>query len=142
MAKPATLTIIITFLVLIGYFLAGGWNLYNRLSWIDSALHFLGGMWVANFILYLAEQYKAIRFLRTKNKINFVILVALVTLVAVFWEFFEFSLSYFNENIVDVQKKFYTDTILDLAFDLLGAIAGFLIAKKNDSPKDQEPKIE
>lgn len=78
-------------------------------------MHFLGGLWVAWFFLYVF----------VKNELlakQFLLLLGGVLLIGLCWEFFEF----FTFNNIGRDKFNILDTTSDLFFDLSGGIVAVL----------------
>jgi len=128
--RATVLTIFTTLTLLILQILASIFSWYEKFAFFDVIMHFLGGLWATSFITYIASRYQGFYFLREKNIINFVNMVALVLFLGVLWEFFEFGLEYFSGHLFTLsQRDYYTDTLSDIFFDMVGAIFGTLFAK-------------
>jgi hypothetical protein len=111
--------IIITALKFIGDKL----HLFTSISFYDIIMHFLGGVWLGIFFVWLF--YKEII---KKENLNLVFTktILLILLVGLAWEVFEV----FNYQIILKNEFDVADTISDLIFDLLGGITSFLIYKR------------
>ena len=126
----AILSLITIFLInLIGLFY--GWYDF---PWFDTALHYLGGFFVALlFFNYLKKH-----FIPGSKAGNALILVGSVALIGVVWEFAEYIAS---QTLVEpVQAAFgiktyfmgdLDDTVTDLLMDILGAMTVTGILFKN-----------
>jgi len=101
-------------------FLAKSFFWYFTLWYFDIFMHFLGGLWVGLFFIYVFSRKNA-----SFDSIKKIILYVL--LIGVLWEFFEiFANQYIGRNPFDIW-----DTLADLFFDLLGAfVATFYFSKK------------
>lgn len=90
-------------------------NLYDKISWLDRVMHFLGGFFVAMFF---------------SSFINYFLLVIVLTfLVGTFWEIGEYFWGIYKFKKSGT-KKYLTktkDTLDDLFFDILGAIVWIFI---------------
>lgn len=90
--------------------------LYWQHRWLDTPVHFVGGLWLALAFVWLSSVFG--RQIRTILPLIFIVLV-----VGVGWEVYEyiFEISYSSYYIFDTSK--------DLLMDVFGAIAAFLILK-------------
>jgi len=98
---------------------------YWTISWYDIMMHFLGGVWVALFALWIFSSRK-ISFLPTH--ISFLQIVSLVICVGIVWELYEimFGLTFVSD------PEYWGDTILDLVMDTIGGICvAFSIRNKS-----------
>lgn len=110
--------------ILLGHGLALWFDLYYLFWWLDDALHFLGGMWVALVFNFLIK-YFGLDLTGAHARLAFlVIFLGLTALAGVLWEFFEFGV---NRYIVHIGFITYEDTLSDLFFDLLGGAVGFFL---------------
>jgi len=82
---------------------------YFLYPWLDIFMHFLGGLFISLFVLYLS-----------KSKRVFLISIVSVLLVSVVWELFEHSLGVVRDDYV-------LDTIVDFLMGLLGALIGAFV---------------
>jgi len=120
------LKIIVFLIVSIGiiHVTAFYFHLYLELWWIDMLMHFLGGAWVASFILWLIF-FSDLLNLNQKNSLSNFLLTSFgaVLLVGIGWEIFEFKarLSFFSPLTLSV-RGYWMDTISDLILDLFGGI--------------------
>lgn len=99
-------------------------DFYSTTEWYDFPMHFMGGVWVALFTLWvLSTQYgaKLLRFLTIRNLIVFVFVFGAL------WEVLELVLHF--TNIHDI--GYLWDTTHDLIMDVLGAGLVSLIYKKH-----------
>lgn len=108
---------------MIGMFLANTvilkLHLYYSVWWIDMVMHFLGGLWVGLFFLYVF--YTREWF---SNKVLAVILSVL--LIGLLWEVFELFI-----GIIAKESFSPSDTLSDLFFDMAGgALAVFYFLRK------------
>jgi hypothetical protein len=89
-------------------------DLYNRIWWYDIPLHFLGGLWVALFTLWITSTQYGLclkKYVTIKNLLLFVFCFGIA------WEFLELALRF--NSISDV--GYVWDTTHDLIMDVLGA---------------------
>jgi hypothetical protein len=90
-------------------------NLFYEISWLDSVLHFFGGIWVTSGIF-------VILFFIKKNIVKqpmlfYVSLLFSTLVIGIVWELTEL---YYG--LVYAEKLMYAvDTSSDIAFDLIGA---------------------
>ena len=117
-------TLIVSLALILGLnFLSLYYHLYPTIFWLDSLLHFLGGIWVAAFFFWFftEEKIKIPNFL-----LKTVLAVAFVALIGVLWEFAEATfLNSLMAKIFGAQEvaASLSDTLSDLAFDLVGGLA-------------------
>ena len=121
-------------------------HLYLELWWIDMMMHFLGGAWVAAFILWAIffsgffNLKSSVGTVENKNTLLEFLLIAFVTVlfIGVVWELFEFKagLSFFSPITLSV-KGYWQDTISDVILDLGGGLvmSMYLYKLKNQSAK-------
>lgn len=103
--------------------LAGVYFFYDSVAWYDFMMHFLGGLWVGLFALWVLNLPRMERFAFFAKPTN---IVLAVFIVGIFWEFFEL---YFG--ITSIRSTIYAwDTTHDLVMDVLGACAAVYISKK------------
>jgi len=104
--------------------LANVFDLYWKVSELDSLAHFLGGAFAASIILWL--YFFSGIFVPSKRNFGRFLLISIlaVTLIAVLWEIYELILgeAKFNES------QYAYDTTLDFVMDFLGAFALCLYA--------------
>ena len=65
--------------------------LYWKYWWFDILLHFLGGIFVGLFALYLYYYSRYIQPQHFHKRYAFFLSFATVALIGIMWEFFEFS---------------------------------------------------
>lgn len=97
-------------------------HLYPSISWLDSLLHFLGGLWVAAFGAYF--MFKKWHESDEPKFFKFVLMLSFVSFIGVLWEFAEvLFLNEFMARIFSLEQTGASlfDTLGDLAFDLAGA---------------------
>lgn len=92
------------------------WYLYWQFVWLDVPVHFLGGVWIALFVIWVLG-----RIGRSPGLLEIVVWVALV---GVAWELFELW------GGIPMEDNFAFDTALDLLMDLIGACVGFAWARR------------
>lgn len=105
-------------------------NWYEQHYWIDTPMHFFGGVSIGVSSYYLL-QMPIFKFSRSPLG-NFLFVVGMTALAASSWEIFEFNMDfYFASNM----QSSILDTMKDLAFGLLGGlITGAILiifSKKN-----------
>jgi len=93
------------------------WSLW----WVDMILHFLGGLCVAFFVLWLVS-WKSDLKNWSRGKILFVAFLGAL-LVGVLWEVYEL---YFGITFLSDGARYFADTAKDLTMDCVGGISGFL----------------
>ena len=95
--------------------------LYWKYRWLDDVAHFLGGLWVGLFALWILV-------LRGRRP-QFLICLAVVVGFGIAWELFEL-ISGAGNFPAEIR-----DTVEDLAMDIIGGAASFLlIARLSSNP--------
>ena len=115
--KRLALLILLIFLL---NFSANNLYWYYAIWWFDMLMHFLGGLWVGLFTLYLLRPESL------NNSLIFKVFLA-VFMVGIGWEIFEFVFT----NVVAGGPFHLPDTLSDIFFDLSGSVAAlFYFSKK------------
>lgn len=83
---------------------------YSSIWWFDIPMHFLGGVWLGLFFLYLFSRLNFV-----KSRILLTIFGVLV--VGILWEFFETHLNEISKDEFNI-----LDTVSDVLFDLAGGL--------------------
>lgn len=101
--------------IIFAYFFGTVLNFYDKISFYDTLMHFLSGIF---------EAYIAINIFSSKNKlIKILFILGFVSLLSVGWEAFEFISSIlFNIDPQKVEITGVTDTMKDLLVALLGGL--------------------
>ena len=102
-------------------------------------MHFLGGMFISLFLVFIFEKYIRPRkdFYAIRNPIYLFILTLLI--VSIGWEFYELAIDiYFGTHMVHL-----LDSLSDICFDLSGGAFGLLYIIKRytfyrDFPKTSD----
>ena len=95
---------------------------WDSLLWyFDMGVHFLSGLWVGMFFLYV---------LSTKNPIllslkSFLKITLLVLIIGILWELFQYIM-----NIISTTPFDPVDSTSDVIFDLLGSALSFFYYAK------------
>jgi hypothetical protein len=86
-------------------------------------MHFLGGLWVYLFLLWASHTQYGTWLLphASKGKLLIAVFVA-----GVLWEALELALHFTNIN----DPRYFPDTPVDLAMDMIGAFVGSFFYKK------------
>lgn len=104
------------------HFLANKFYLYFAWWWFDILMHFLGGVLVGGFVLWL------IRFevpISIRHSIPlFATAFAAIMLVGISWEVFEYFFG------IHTAQNYTLDTTLDLATGVVGMMSAYLLAKR------------
>lgn len=106
--------------------------LYWQIEWLDNVLHFLGGAWLALFMVWFSYFFGKAAVPKAPVFFVLLIIVGASALGGIIWEFFEFSFDQFvGKGIMDIGQLGVKDTMSDLFFDLLGGLAvGLIFVKK------------
>lgn len=109
--------VFLMFFIFIADFLAHKFFWYSLIWYFDMIMHFLGGLWVGLFFIYVVSFKKSISY-----GINIFLNIIIATLIiGLLWELYEYYL-----NIVSGTDFILADTISDLLFDLFGSIVAIL----------------
>lgn len=98
-------------------------DLYDTVWWYDIPMHFLGGLWVFLFILWVTDTGYG-RLLLKRSPVRDALIFVLI--VGVFWEILEIILSFTRFS----DPGYFFDTPKDLAMNTLGAALGSVFYKK------------
>ncbi len=98
---------------------------YYSISWFDMLMHFLGGVWLGFFFLYVF-------FSKDSFFKRFLVIILCALLVGVLWEVFEFYLNTISTEFFNI-----SDTLSDLCFDLAGSLFSFLYFYKVIMPSQE-----
>ena len=128
--KKAFIALVMLFLINLPslYF---GW--YLKRDWVDIALHFAGGFFVAMFMAdYLKDRLVSGQWIK-----NMLIVIGATIFIGVVWEFAEFIA---NQTLVEPFYRWFgikayfmgdlPDTVNDLLMDTLGGLGFFFIKNK------------
>lgn len=101
------------------HYMANAYYLYWEWWWMDIVMHFLGGLFIASFVLWWIR-YEVPISIRAKVPRFLVAFVAII-IVGTAWEVFEF--------VVEAHGaiNYVLDTGLDLLMDIVGMLAAYLI---------------
>lgn len=103
-------------------FLANEYYLYWEWWWADILMHFLGGFFIAGSVLWFIR-FEVPVGLRARVPV-FVTTFALTLLVGIAWEVFE----YLTDSASAI--NYTLDTTLDLAMDVVGILAAYVLIKR------------
>ena len=104
-------------LLFTAHFLGSIVNLYHKISWYDTLVHYISGLIVCLFGYFIYIKGKG-----SKNKyLEFLFLLSFSALVAFFWESFEFIFDQlFGKDAQNVKTTGVVDTMEDMIVALLG----------------------
>ena len=100
------------FFIFLADFLAKSFYWYSLIWYFDIGMHFLSGLWVGLFFIYVFSTRKQ----GLLSFSSFIQILFLVLLVGILWEFFEYYI-----NVVSNTAFEWPDTVSDVIFDLAGA---------------------
>lgn len=109
-------------LIALFQFLANEYYLYWEWWWADIVMHFLGGFFIAGGALWFLRFEVPVGF-RARVPV-FVTTLLLTLLVGIAWEVFE----YVTDSAGAI--NYTLDTTLDIAMDLVGMLAAYVIIKR------------
>lgn len=114
--------------IIFAYFLGVIINLYDMISFYDTLMHFVSGIFEAYLIIYILK-YKNIKL---DNLLLLIVILGFVSFISIMWETFEYISSIlFKVDPQKVLKTGVTDTMKDLLVALLGSLIVYKINKKN-----------
>lgn len=103
--------------------LASKFYLYSSIWYFDLIMHFLGGAWLALFLIWFFYD----NFLKQGfSKKNFWKVFLGVLFIGVLWEFFQV----FVHDIFSKDEFDFIDSFTDVIADVLGGVFVFLVFKK------------
>jgi len=114
--------IVLMIFMFVANHLAAKFHWYYSISWFDMLMHFLGGVWVALFFLYVFK-------VQTSFARKFLIVISSVLVVGLLWELFEFGM-----GIIAGENFSISDTLSDIFFDLTGGYLAILAKLKHIMP--------
>ena len=123
--------IVLILAILIGHILGTVYSWYWIYRWFDTAMHLMGGAWVALLFFYLFEE--RFRVFDAKKNFLFTIMIVLgfVVLVGILWEFYEYFhdtfIAHLSPNTPRPHSNLYIDTLKDFLNDLIGGTSAILV---------------
>ena len=117
-----------------------GFNAYDRLTWLDVIMHFLGGVAIAYFFDQSIEHLDRLGVMRVGGTMaSLVMIIGLVAMSTVVWEFMEFLADTFFDA---GSQRGVANVMKDQFLGLVGGIAyvGFFmrgITKRNRHPEQE-----
>jgi hypothetical protein len=120
--KPSFLLMLI---IVALHWIGSIYSFYYILDWFDVMMHFLGGAWVVLFSLWIINTRPA---KDPASLTSYAHLLLIVVIVGVLWEALEIFMNFTSFD----DPRYWFDTPMDLAMDLLGGAYGaFLYRKKS-----------
>ncbi len=97
-------------------------DIYDTVWWYDIPMHFLGGLWLFLFGLWVVNTQYGNIFLRHTSVKS---LIFFVLVIGVLWEIHEivFGFMHFSD------PGYFFDTFKDLTMDIIGALFGSVFIK-------------
>lgn len=118
-------------IVLILHILATVFGWYDQILWLDTPMHFLGGIAIAISSYYFLD-FVDLRTSFHERLFRFLFIIALTGLCAVAWEILEFLFDRFFQTHM---QPGMLDTMKDLAFGILGGSVGAFVMLFKKTPK-------
>ena len=94
-------------------------NIYRIFPWLDIPMHFIGGASLSITYFLILQFSQKENYLRINSFFKVLFIFALVSLTTIFWELFEFSVSYTTGWISQGDLQ---DTMADLILGMLGGL--------------------
>lgn len=114
-------------LVLAFHLLSQELGLYATFRWLDTPMHFFGGLAISYSSYYLFAHLEMKGELKAVPSVKMFLALAITALAAVLWEFSEYA----SDSLLGtVMQPSIIDTLKDLMMGLLGATAITLIHRK------------
>lgn len=119
------------FFIWLAYFLGCVVNLYNKISWFDTFVHFLSGI----FTFYIGILITTKKEEKASISFAYLFCLSFTMLIAGLWEIFEFTMDQFlSLNLQHSTTQGVTDTMKDIIAALLGSLSLlFIINIKKES---------
>lgn len=96
-------------------------SLYFYYRWLDIPAHFLGGLGVGLFTIWLFLYFEKLSFVFGDKIKTLTVLFLSIILIGISWEIFEYAF-----DIAVLDKSIYiTDTIKDILVDILGTLVAY-----------------
>lgn len=115
------------FFIFIADLMAKSFYWYSLVWYFDMMMHFLGGLWLGWFFIYVFLPEEVVLSCRTIIK---VLMMAL--LVGILWEFFEYFMNVISNTHFDIG-----DTVSDVILDLAGAAVSIFYFIKLIMPQNK-----
>jgi uncharacterized membrane protein YjjP (DUF1212 family) len=93
-------------------------HVYSNVHWLDTPMHFFGGVAIAVSSYYLFKHLENKKELKTIPSFKLFTALSITALAAILWEFHEYAQDLLLQTIT--QPSIY-DTMKDLCMGLLGA---------------------
>lgn len=126
--KHKLLYLILFFVVLVASlnYIAGVFYYYWTIGWFDSFVHFLAGIAMGLFSVWIYFQSGLFKKSIPEKRQAVLISIICVLAIGIGWEIFEYA-----NGLTQSTESYSLDTIHDLISDILGAlVAGGLTAQK------------
>lgn len=105
-------------LVLAFHLISQELGLYATLRWLDTPMHFLGGLAISYSSYYLFAHLETKNELKAVPSVKMFLAIAITALAAVLWEFSEYA----SDSLLGtLMQPSIIDTLKDLMMGLLGA---------------------
>ncbi len=115
-------------LVLAFHLISQELSLYYYVRWLDTPMHFLGGMAIAAGSYYIFKHLEDKGELKTTPVVKIFLAIAITALAATLWEITEFA----GDTLLQTHMQpGVWDTMKDLTMGLLGASLVSLLWKKS-----------
>lgn len=118
--------VLLLYIILILHILGNVFEWYYTIPNFDTLMHFLGGFWVAMFLVYLIKKYAKDLFKQNKLK-KILFLIGITMIIGFFWELYEFLADTFIFNKALLMQQSVVDTITDLMADFSGVFLYVLV---------------
>jgi|SRR3989338_3468528 len=110
--------VLLMFFIFLVDFLAKYFYWYSLIWYFDMIMHFLGGLWVGMFFIYVLSMKKPL----TYGSSSFFRIILCTLIIGILWEIFEFfTYNYIGQNSFDI-----SDTLADIFFDLAGGVLAIM----------------
>jgi|TARA_B100000315_G_scaffold77842_2_gene71160 hypothetical protein len=101
-----------------------GWILYflglfNSITWLDTLMHFLGGIVLGYTYFFIIKHFISKKYLKLNVFFMILFVTSLVAFTTVLWEFYQFFLALFTTIPVQLSIE---DTLLDMFVGISGGL--------------------
>lgn len=132
---------IFIYLILVLHGIALHYYLYWTMWWYDIMMHFLGGVWVGLFAVWL--WFRSGYFRQSAETPRSLLRVTIISVLGIglLWEVYEYL--YHIVFALEFQPHYLEDTQLDLVLDIAGGCAAWLLLQlplfRNQEPQPITP---
>ena len=102
-------------------------SVYLIFPWIDIPMHFFGGISVGYLFFMSLKYFQSKKYFELNSLSRIIFVFALVSTIAVFWEFYEFIMTFLTGYAFQGDLP---DTMKDLFFGMFGGLVSALFLER------------